>query len=82
MQLQLHTGHHEVLRHGRHSRIIVNGALDTIFPLESARREFEVARRLYAQAGAPDKVRHVIGPEGHRFYAALTWPVFDELTNW
>ncbi|HIU47597.1 MAG TPA: acetylxylan esterase [Candidatus Fimadaptatus faecigallinarum] len=62
--------------------IIVNGALDTIFPLESARREFEVARRLYAQAGAPDKVRHVIGPEGHRFYAALTWPVFDELTNW
>lgn len=62
--------------------VIVNGALDTIFPLESARREFKVAQGLYAQAGAPDKVRHVIGPEGHRFYAALAWPVFDELTGW
>ena len=33
-------------------------------------------------AGAPDKVRHVVGPEGHRFYAAQTWPVFDEVTGW
>lgn len=62
--------------------VVVNGAKDTIFPVDSARRQFEVARQLYAAAGAPDNARHVIGPEGHRFYAALAWPVFDELTGW
>ena len=50
--------------------------------INSANREFAVAEKLYAAAGAPDKVRHVVGPEGHRFYAAQTWPVFDEVTGW
>ena len=32
---------------------------------------------------APGKPRvFVIGGEGHRFYAALSWPVFDRLTGW
>ena len=61
---------------------IVGGAKDPIFPIDSANREFAVAEKLYAAAGAPDKVRHVVGPEGHRFYAAQTWPVFDEVTGW
>lgn len=62
--------------------VIVNGLTDSIFPIESAKREFAVAQRLYAAAGAPDRIRHVIGGEGHRFYAADGWPVFDELTGW
>lgn len=62
--------------------LIVNGAQDTIFPLDSTKREFEVAQRLYAAAGAPGNVRLVAGPYGHRFYADLAWPVFDELTGW
>ena len=62
--------------------VIVGGAKDPIFPIDSANREFAVAEKLYAAAGAPDKVRHVVGPEGHRFYAAQTWPVFDEVTGW
>lgn len=62
--------------------VVVSGQNDTIFPLESAKAEFAVVEKYYALAGAPDMCRHVVGPEGHRFYAALGWPVFDELTNW
>lgn len=62
--------------------VVVNGARDTIFPLESTNRQFAEAQRLYAAAGAPGMARQVVGPEGHRFYAALSWPVFDELTGW
>ncbi|MBQ2977168.1 MAG: acetylxylan esterase [Clostridia bacterium] len=62
--------------------VIVNGEKDMIFPLASAKDQEKIARRVYEAAGAGDMLRHVIGPEGHRFYAALAWPVFDELTNW
>ncbi len=62
--------------------VIVGGVEDPIFPVKSAKREFKVAKRIYAAAGAPDNVRHVIGHAGHRFYADAAWPVFDELTGW
>ncbi len=62
--------------------IAINGQLDTIFPVESAKEQIAIAKEYYAKAGAEDKCRHIIGPEGHRFYAALGWPVFDELTGW
>lgn len=62
--------------------VVVSGQNDAIFPLASAKAEFEVAQKYYALAGAKDACRHVVGPEGHRFYAALSWPVFDELTGW
>lgn len=39
-----------------------------------------VAGVYYAMAGVQDECRH-IGPESRRFYAALGWPVFDELTG-
>ncbi len=62
--------------------VVVNGQDDGIFPIDSAKEQFEIARTLYAGADAGDKLRHVIGPEGHRFYAALGWPAFDEVTGW
>lgn len=62
--------------------IVVNGKDDGIFPLESAKEQADVARAYYAAANASDMFEHVIGPEGHRFYAALGWPVFDKLTGW
>lgn len=62
--------------------VAVNGRYDDIFPLESANTQFEIAARVYRELGAEDKLRHVIGPEGHRFYAALSWPVLDEVTGW
>ena len=62
--------------------IVVNGLKDGIFPIQSAKEQMEITKDLYADANAADMVRHVIGAEGHRFYAADAWPVFDELTGW
>ena len=42
----------------------------------------DTVKKVYAALGAEDKLRHVEGPEGHRFYKALAWPVFDEITGW
>ena len=60
----------------------VNGVTDASFPVESAKEQVVIARKVYEALGAGDKIAHVLGPEGHRFYKALAWPVFDELTDW
>lgn len=62
--------------------IVVNGTADMSFPLPSAKEQVQIARRVYDRLGAGDKLRHVIGPEGHRFYAALAWPEFTSATGW
>ncbi len=62
--------------------VAVNGVTDASFPIDSAKEQVEIARVVYEAAGAKDKIAHVIGPEGHRFYKALAWPVFDKLTGW
>ena len=62
--------------------VIINGLTDTIFPIDSAKREYAVTEKLYEAAGAAEKCAHITGPEGHRFYAALGWPRFNELTGW
>lgn len=62
--------------------VIVGGAEDPLFPQEAAGPEFEIAREYYRTAGAPENLRRVTGSGGHRFYAAESWPVFDEVTGW
>ncbi len=62
--------------------VVVNGQDDGIFPIDSAKEQMEIAYGLYEAAGVPALARHVVGPEGHRFYAAMSWPVFDEVTGW
>ena len=63
--------------------IAINGLTDGIFPIDSAKQQADIARDVYyAAVGAEKNVRHITGPEGHRFYAALGWPAFDELTGW
>lgn len=62
--------------------VIVNGVEDGIFPIQAARAQFEIAQAAYRAAGAPGNARHVVGGEGHRFYADLAWPVFKALTGW
>lgn len=62
--------------------VAVNGVTDASFPIDSAKEQVVIARKVYAALGAEDKIAHVIGPEGHRFYKALAWSVFDELTGW
>ncbi len=59
--------------------IIVCGKDDKIFPLDHVKAGFEKVKQIYAQAGAPDNCKLVIGEEGHRFYAAQSWPLFDAM---
>ena len=62
--------------------VIVSGKDDPIFPIDAAKEQFTITADMYAQAGVSDKARHVIGPEGHRFYAEIGWKAFDEVTGW
>jgi len=59
--------------------VIVSGRKDGIFPIDHVLSAFEKVKAIYAAAGAPDNCKLVIGEEGHRFYAAQAWPVFDQL---
>lgn len=59
--------------------VIVCGKDDAIFPLPAVLDGFEKVKAIYAAAGASDKCKLVIGNEGHRFYAADSWPIFDKL---
>lgn len=58
--------------------VVVAGQSDPIFPLEGVQQAFATIQQIYARAGAPENCRLVIGNGGHRFYAAQSWPVFNE----
>lgn len=59
--------------------VVVNGREDDIFPDEGVRETYEITKRLYAAAGAPDACALVTGEGGHRFYADLAWPVVHDM---
>ncbi len=59
--------------------VVVSGAKDSIFPHDGVLESVEVAKTYYAAAGASDKLAWIEGPEGHRFYAALSWPTFHKM---
>ncbi|GIW77011.1 MAG: hypothetical protein KatS3mg104_2074 [Phycisphaerae bacterium] len=59
--------------------VIVNGKTDPIFPIESARSHVREVQRIYQACGTPDRVWFVEGPEGHRFYAELSWQVIETI---
>lgn len=61
--------------------ILVHGVKDSIFPENGVYETFEIAKKMYAAAGVPDYCRLVSGEEGHRFYAAKSWPVLHELAK-
>lgn len=54
--------------------IVVSGLHDVIFPWEAARDQIEISRKVYAALGAPDRVKQLVGQEGHRYYPDLAWP--------
>ena len=59
--------------------IVVCGKDDRIFPLEGVQREFATVQKIYDAMGVPNNCALVIGQEGHRFYAAQSWPVYAEM---
>lgn len=57
--------------------ILVSGAEDDIFPLESAKEQFEITQKLFDKTNG--KCAHVVGDGGHRFYYDKAWSKYDEL---
>lgn len=57
----------------------VNGAKDDIFPITGAKQMVENGKKAYSVFGAEDKLVHVIGAAGHRFYADDAWPVVHKI---
>lgn len=62
--------------------VVVAGAKDTGFLLPGVESEYEIIKKIYAKAGAPDACALVVGSEGHRFYANPSWDVFRRLSGW
>ena len=59
--------------------VVVNGALDDIFTSKGVADSFAITKSLYIAAGVPENCAHVEGPGDHRFYADLSWPVFNKI---
>lgn len=59
--------------------VVVAGVEDWGFHIDGTREVAAVAQKIYDKVGASDKFRLVEGPEGHRYYASLSWPVVHEL---
>ncbi|MDA3960446.1 MAG: acetylxylan esterase [Planctomycetota bacterium] len=53
--------------------VVVAGKEDPLFPIRAVRSEFRLLKRIYAAAGAADRLRLVVGGEGHQFYAEAGW---------
>jgi dienelactone hydrolase len=57
--------------------VIVNGAVDKIFPEFGVKKAFDVAKTAFDAFGG--KIELVTGDGGHRFYADDAWPVLHRL---
>ena len=53
--------------------IVVSGMYDVDFPISGANSAYQLAEKLYNAANCSGNITHVIGNEGHRFYADLTY---------
>ena len=58
--------------------VVVCGKDDDIFPLYGVKETFGIIEGLYKASDAPRGCALVIGHEGHRFYAAQSWPTFHK----
>lgn len=61
--------------------VLVAGREDTIFPFKGTQHAFRALKKIYRAADAADRCHLVVGPEGHRFYADLAWPVMIKEIN-
>ncbi|MDR0732008.1 MAG: hypothetical protein LBF63_10095, partial [Treponema sp.] len=57
--------------------VIVSGREDPIFPQPGVQKAYKEAQRMYAGAGASDKLALVVGEGGHRFFADLGWEAMN-----
>ncbi len=57
----------------------VNGKDDDIFPIGSAKKVFADGKKAYEEMGEGERCAHVIGHEGHRFYADPAWSIVHKM---
>ena len=62
--------------------VVVDGKEDVGFLLKGSLDAYNTIEKIYKKAGCENNCRLVLGEEGHRFYADLSWPVFKELAQW
>ncbi len=61
--------------------IVVHGVTDVGFYKPGVDKSYDLIAKSYEVAGCPDNCYLVTGPEGHRFYADLSWPVVHKMMN-
>jgi dienelactone hydrolase len=59
--------------------LLVAGENDHIFPARLGKSAFVKTRRIYAACEAKERIDFLAGPEGHRPYPNIAWPVFQEM---
>ena len=59
--------------------VMIAGVFDEGFHIDGSREVAGIAQKIYDKVGASDKFRFIEGPEGHQYYASLTWPAVHEL---
>ncbi len=57
--------------------LVIAGEQDPLFPIAGVRECFGRVKHIYAAVGAPERTALVVGPEGHRFYPELAWPLAE-----
>ncbi len=53
---------------------VIAGVEDKIFPIEHVREAYKNLSEIYEVAGVSERCELYIGPEGHRYYKAGSWP--------
>lgn len=59
--------------------IVVAGQKDNGFLIDGVHKVYNVIEQIYEKEGVPENCKLIVGPEGHRFYADLSWGVFREM---
>ena len=59
--------------------VVVSGAQDNIFPLKEAKEMVAIGSKAYETYGKPGNLAHVVGGEGHRFYADIAWEALKKM---
>ena len=58
--------------------VIILGDHDPINPIDKCREAYEVVKKIYAAAGAPDNCQLVVQPGGHRYFEEAGWKAFSQ----
>ena len=59
--------------------VIAAGQLDSIFPIDGTKENYEIVEKMYSAAGVPENCALVVGENGHLNYADHIWAKLHEM---